>query len=426
MVIAKTQKPESSYDVAIIGGGPAGMMAAINASNLGASVLLVEKNDSLGKKLLITGKGRCNLTNAEFNHREFVKQFGKNGDFLLSGFSIFGSKETIDFFEKLGVRTKIERGKRVFPESDRAQDILSALSSALKKNQVQIITGKKVKDIVLEKKNIKYLLLEDDTKIFAKNFILTTGGLTYPLLGSTGDGYGFSEKLGHKIIAPKPALVPIAIEETWPKHLQGLTLKNINLTVFQDSKKVDSRFGEMLFTHFGISGPIVLDLSKKIGAYLEKGVVTLILDLKPALDFAKLDKRIQRDFEKYKNKQFKNALSDLLPQKLIETIIYFSGIDLNKTISNITREERHKLVKMLKNLRMTPVKLLDFDEAIITTGGIDLKEIDSKTMRSKLIGNLFFAGEIIDLDGPTGGFNLQLCWTTGFVAGKNAATNYKL
>ena len=409
------------FDVVVIGGGPAGMMAGGRAGELGAKVLLLEKNAALGRKLLLTGKGRSNITKAEFNPRELLKKYGREGDFLLYPLSIFGVKETIDFFEKKGLKTKVERGKRIFPQSDRASDVLNILISYLKKGKVEIMTNSEVKKIIKKEKKIVKIILSGGREILAKNYIISTGGKSYPGTGSTGEGYQWAKELGHKVNKLRPALVPLRIKENWPKTAQGLSLKNVELTVFQNNKKQDSRFGELLFTHFGVSGPIVLDLSGKVGELLEKGEVKLVLDLKPALDFQTLDKRLQSDFSKYSQKLFKNSLSDLLPQKLIPIIVELPGINPEKKVNEITREERQKLVRLLKGLEMRVISLLGFETAIVTSGGVSLKEIDSKTMKSKLIENLFFAGEIIDLKGPTGGYNLQLCWSTGYLAGQSVA-----
>ncbi len=411
---------EKYFDVAVIGGGPSGMMASGKAGEAGAKVLLIEKNKTPGKKLLLTGKGRCNFTRAEFNERLFVEDFGKGGKFLLSALFNFGAEDVIGFFEKHKLKTKIERGKRVFPATDQAEDVLNVLIRYLEENKVQVMGGTRVVDLEREGNRIKRLVTSKGD-ILAKNFIICTGGKSYPLTGSAGDGYDFARKLGHKIITPEPALVPIKIKEKWVGDLQGLSLKNVQINVFQNGKKQDDRFGEMLFAHFGLSGPIILDISKKVGELLKLGETIISLDLKPALEYPLLDQRIQKDFKKYNNKIFKNSLKELLPQKLIPVIIKLSGINPEKTVNVITKEERKKLVGLLKNLKMQALGLLGFDQAIVTSGGVDLKEIDPKTMKSKLIDNLFFAGEIINLHGPTGGYNLQLCWSTGCLAGKNAA-----
>ena len=432
------------YDVAIIGGGPSGMMAAGRAGELGAKVALLERNNGLGRKLLLTGKGRSNITQAEFNPRELVKKYGREGDFLLYPLSVFGVKETMGFFEKKGLKIKTERGKRIFPQSDKASDVLNVFIDYLKKNKVEIMTNSRVEKILKQKNRISKIILEDGREISAKNYIIATGGKSFPGTGSTGDGYKWTKEAGHTVTKLRPALVPLKIKEDWPQKAQGLSLKNVELTVFQNGRKKDSRFGELLFTHFGLSGPIVLDLSGKVGEFLEKGEVNpvrgyksqreaqanrisngvkLFLDLKPALDFQTLDKRIQSDFSKYNNKLFKNCLSDLFPKKLIPIIVELSGIAPSKKVNKITREERHRLVKLSKGLAMRVLSLLGFKGAIITSGGVSLKEIDSKTMKSKIIENLFFAGEIINLHGPTGGYNLQLCWSTGYLAGQTAANS---
>ena len=418
----------ATFDVAVIGGGPAGMMAAGRAGELGAKVVLIEKNKSLGRKLLLTGKGRCNLTQAEFDTRKLVEEYGKNGDFLYSPFSVFGVKETIKFFEDKGLKVKIERGKRIFPVSDKAEDVLRALANYLKESKVTIMYNSEVLDFEKENNRMTRVILKD-REITAANYIICTGGKSYPVTGSTGDGFRWARELGHQVIEPRPALVPIKIKEKWLSEAKGLSLKNVEISVCQNNKKQASRFGEALFTHFGLSGPIVLDISKKVGELIKNGEVStgspsevkLRLDLKPALNFETLNKRIQRDFEKYTNKVFKNSLTDLLPQKLIPIIIKLSGLGPEKIVNQITREERYDLVRLLKGLELTVTDLLGFEEAIITTGGISLKEIESKTMKSKIIKNLFFAGEIIDIDGPSGGYNLQVCWTTGYIAGTNAA-----
>jgi predicted Rossmann fold flavoprotein len=414
---------QEKFDVAVIGGGPAGMIAAGRAGELGAKVVLIEKNRSLGRKLLITGKGRCNITQAEFNDREFVKNLGKNGKFLFSSLSSFGPKEVVEFFEMRRLQTKVERGGRIFPVTDRAQDVLNVLLEYLRKNKVEIKAGAKVLGFELSGNRIKSVKLAGRRDITARNFIIATGGKSYPATGSAGEGYDWARNLGHKIVETLPALTPVKTREVWPKSLTGLSLKNVSLNVYQNGKKQDSRFGEMLFTHFGISGPIVLDASKKIGELLKKGEVEIQIDLKPALDFSKLDQRLQRDFKENINKDFINYLPELLPQKLINTIVELSSINPRKKINSISKEERKNLVKLLKGLKVIVEDTMGYAQAIVTSGGVSLKEIDSKTMKSKIIENLSFAGEIIDLDGPTGGYNLQICWSTGFAAGNYAAKN---
>ncbi|MEK7624695.1 MAG: NAD(P)/FAD-dependent oxidoreductase [Patescibacteria group bacterium] len=418
------------FDIAVIGAGPAGLIAAGRAAELGKRVILLEKNEKPGKKLLLAGKGRCNITNAESDIRKLVENYGENGKFFFRAFSVFGPKNVIDFFENLNLKTKTERGQRVFPLSDQSEDVLAALIKYLSKNKVIIKYNSEVIGIDRQDREIKKIILKNG-EVAAQNYIFCTGGKSYPSTGSVGDGFKWASELGHQIKELSPALVPIETKENWVKELQGLSLKNVRVSVFQNptsnqapdgiSVKKYSEFGECLFTHFGLSGPIILTISKKVGELLKNGEVKISLDLKPALDFEKLDERIQRDFKKYQNKALKNSLTDLLPHKLIPVVIKLSSIDPEKKVNKISREERRNLAKFFKNMEMTAKGLLGFNSAIITKGGVSLKEIDDKTMRSKIIDNLFFAGEIIDIDGPTGGFNLQICWSTGYLAGENAA-----
>ena len=416
-------KDNNSFDIAVIGGGPAGMMAAGRAAELGAKVVLIEKNEILGKKLLLTGKGRCNFTHKEFNIKKFAEKFGRNGRFLYRALSVFGVKEVIDFFESWGVKGKVEQGDRIFPENGNAQDILNVLVKYLAEGRVTILYNSKVISSKHRNRKIFQVLLRD-RHISASKYIICTGGKSYPQTGSTGDGYQWAEQLGHTIIEPVPALNPVKTSEDWVREVQGLSLKNVSLKLFQNGKKCDERFGEMLFTHFGVSGPIVMDMSKNIGTLLKNGPVKLILDLKPALDFKKLDKRIQRDFEKFKGRMFKNSLKELLPLSMIPVIIKLSGIEPSKQVDYITREERNKLIHLFKELELTPTELLGFKWSVVTSGGIALKEINPNTMCSKKIENLYFAGEILDLDGPSGGYNLQECWSTGYLAGESAVKGH--
>jgi hypothetical protein len=414
-------KENDSFDIAIIGGGPAGMMAAGRAAELGAKVVLIEKNKILGKKLLITGKGRCNFTHNEFDIRKFAEEFGRNGRFLYGALLVFGVRKVINFFESRGVKGKVEQGNRIFPEKGNAQDILNVLLKYLSEGKVSILCNAEVTGFKEEKRKISQVFLKDHQQITARKFILCSGGKSYPQTGSIGDGYRWAKQLGHTIIEPVPALNPVKTSEKWVKELQGLSLKNISLKLFQNSKKQDERFGEMLFTHFGVSGPIVMDMSKHIGSLLKNGPVKLILDLKPALDFKKIDKRIQRDFQEFKGRMFKNSLKGLLPLSMIPVIIKLSGIEPEKKVNYISREERNKLVHLLKELELTPTELLGFKWSVVTSGGVVLKEVNPNTMCSKKIKNLYFAGEILDLDGPSGGYNLQECWSTGYLAGESAA-----
>jgi len=407
------------YDVAVIGGGPAGMIAAGRAGELGSHVVLIEKNKTLGTKLLIAGKGRCNITNKVDGLKEIINRFGKNGKFLFSPFSKFGVNEVINFFENNGLKTKVERGGRVFPVSDKSQDVLDVLINYLEKTDVDIRTNSKVRKIIKKGDRIEKIILANNKEIMADNFIICTGGKSYPKTGSTGDGYRWVEKLGHTITNLSPSLVPIIVEEKYIRELEGLSLKNVEISIFKGGKKINSRFGEAIFTAKGMSGPIILDMSKEIGKELP-GNLRMQIDFKPALDFVKLDKRIQRDFQKNPNKLFRNSLDELLPQKLIPIIIKLSKIDPSKKANSITKEERRKLLHLLKEFTLEIKELEGFKKAIITTGGINLNEVDQKTMKSKLIDNLYFAGEILNLDGPSGGYNLQVCWTTGYIAGENA------
>jgi len=417
-------KDDQVFDIAVIGGGPAGMIAAGRAAELGAKVVLIEKNEVLGKKLLLTGKGRCNFTHHELDIRKFAEKYGRNGRFLYRALSVFGVKEVIDFFESRGVKGKVEQGDRIFPENGNVQDILKVLLKYLSEGKVTILYNVEVINFKQEDRKISQVILRD-RQIIADKFIICTGGKSYPQTGSTGDGYHWARQWGHTIIEPVPALNPIKIAEKWVKELQGLSLKNISLKLFQNGKKQDERFGEMLFTHFGVSGPIVMDLSKNIGTLLKRGPVKLILDLKPALDFKKLDQRIQRDLEKFKGRMFKNSLKGLLPLSMIPVMIRLSGIEPEKQVDYLSREERIKLVHLLKELEFSPTELLGFKWSVVTSGGIALKEVDPNTMCSKKIKNLYFAGEILDLDGPSGGYNLQECWSSGYLAGESAVKSFK-
>ncbi len=420
------------YDIVVVGGGPSGMMAAGRAGQLGCRVLLIEKNKEMGIKLLMTGKERCNVTHYSENPNDLIEFYGKNGRFLYSGFANFSNLDVIDFFEKRGVKMKIERGARVFPASDKSMDIRKVLLDFLEEGNVKILKGKTVKDVIKnsQKEFIESIILLTGEKINAKRYIIATGGLSYPATGATGDGYRWAKKLGHNIVSPYPALSPIRLKDKFVSNLEGLTIKNVRIDVFKNEgksceKKVISRFGEAVFTKQGISGPIILDMSKKIGELLRKNgkgaTLRLRIDFKPAMSFEKLDKRIQRDFQKGNNKQFKNILNKLLPKKIIPVLIKLSEINPDKRVNLITKEERKKLTRLLKEFPLTIKEVVGFGKAIITTGGIDVTEVNSKTMQSRLVDNLFFTGEVLDLDGPTGGYNLQVCWSTGWTAGSSSA-----
>lgn len=409
------------YDLAIIGAGPAGMMAALRASQCGARVVVLEKNHIPGIKLLMTGKDRCNITNEQRDALEFASAFGKTGKFLLSALYAFGVEQTIDFFHENNLQTKVERGGRIFPETDRASDVQELLLKLMKERGVRVLTDCRIRTISHRDGAINKIILENNTEITSKNYLISTGGLSYPKTGSTGDGYAWARQMGHTIIKPRPSLTPVLVQEPWVKDLEGLSLKNVSIGVYQGNKKRDERFGEALFTANGLSGPIILDMSKSIGTLLAQGKPDIFIDFKPALDFGKLDKRILRDFEQNKNKAIKNILPALLPKKLIPVIFDLTQIEPEKKGNAITKDERKRLRLLLKQFPLRVKSLLGFNKAIITAGGISLKEIDPKTMRSKIISNLFFAGEILDLDGPTGGYNLQVCWSTGYLAGQSAA-----
>lgn len=404
--------------IVVIGGGPAGIMAAGKAAELGNDVVLLEKNDRLGKKILISGKGRCNITNST-DIEGLIENVPGNGNFLYSAFYTFSNADLLDFLHRYGLETKVERGGRVFPVSDRAKDVVDTLLKYLKDTGVKIYYNSPVSDIIAEDGVAKGVMLKDGRKMECDSVILTTGGASYKGTGSTGDGYKIAKKLGHNIVKLRPSLVPLIVSEKWIGELQGLSLKNVSITLINEKgKKVYSDFGEMLFTHYGVSGPIILSSSRHILDYDFKGI-TLLIDLKPALTEEKLDERIQRDFEKFSRKQFKNALDELLPQKLIPVVIRLSEIPPEKFVNQITKEERRKLVGVLKKFKLTIEGARPIDEAIVTAGGVSTDEINPSTMESKLIKGLYFAGEIIDVDAYTGGFNLTIAFSTGYLAGMN-------
>lgn len=400
--------------VLIIGGGAAGMIAAIIAARKGHKVELFEKNNKLGKKLYITGKGRCNITN-NCDMEQLFEMVISNPKFLYSAFYTFSNDFTIQFFNELGLKTKVERGGRVFPNSDKSSDVIKVLEQEMRKLKATIRLKSQVKSIQYQNDLFDSIKLFDDTIVKGDALIIATGGLSYPSTGSTGDGYKFARSLGHKITKTYPALVPINIKEKWVTSLQGLSLKNVKINIKYNEKEIYSDLGEMLFTHFGVSGPLILTASRYIIPYIEKPL-TLTIDLKPALDIETLDKRILRDFQELSNKQFKNALNKLLPQKIIPIIISKSEISLDKKVSEITKKERERLVTCLKKLTCTISGIRRFNEAIITCGGINVNDVDPSTMASKKIKNVYFAGEVLDLDALTGGYNLQIAWSTGYLA----------
>jgi len=418
------EKDSKKYDVAIIGGGPAGMMAAIKAGESGAKVVLIEKNEKIGIKLLMTGGGRCNLTHVEKNIREFCGKFGKEGDFLLSPFSVFGTKETMEFFEDNGVELKNENGK-VFPASEKAKDILNVLVSLLKKYKVEVLFSSEVREINKKGKSISFVSLMNGKEIEANQYILSSGGRSYPATGSSGDSFIWAKRLGHDIVDTKPALTPIETKEQWTKTLQGISLDDVSVSLICNQKVEKEGRGEILFTHFGFSGPLILDMSRTIGDLLEKGKVKMMIDLFPGKNIEQLDKFIISVFNKNRKKHILKFLNDFFPEKLSAFILNFSSIPSDRKSNDITKEERMRLIRFMKKIEVNITGLLGFDKAMATHGGVSLKTIDSKTMKSKLINNLYFAGEAINLDGPCGGYNLQMCWTTGYVAGQNAASSVK-
>ena len=407
-------------NVIIVGGGAAGMMAAIFAARNGQNVTLLEKNEKLGKKIFITGKGRCNITNAS-EIEDLFSAVISNPKFLYSGFYSFTNDQVIHFFEELGVATKIERGNRVFPVSDHSSDVIAALAREMQRLKVKVQLHCEVKELLINnEREIKGVRLANGKKMTADAVVVATGGISYPSTGSTGDGYRFARNCGHKVTELFPSLVPMEVKEWYAKELQGLSLKNIEIHITDGKKKLYDEFGEMLFTHYGVTGPVILSASSIVGKTLEKKELVLHIDLKPVLTEEQLDKRLLREFKANHNKQFKNAIDSLLPAKLRPVIIELSGIEEEKKVHEITKEERLNLLRLIKDFHMTLTGLRGYNEAIITKGGISVKEIDPGTMESKLIKNLYFAGEVLDLDAVTGGYNLQIAWSTGYLAGISA------
>lgn len=411
--------------VIVIGGGAAGMMAAIAAADNGHSVSLIEKNEKLGKKIYITGKGRCNVTNAG-DMETLFRNVCSNEKFLYSAFYQYDNFTVMDFFEKAGCALKTERGDRVFPVSDHASDVINAFARELKKRNVEVLLNTTVKSLITEdlvqeenKKHTSKIVgvkLNNGQEMLCDSCIVCTGGLSYPTTGSTGDGYRFAKESGHRFVECKPSLVPLVTKETWCKDVMGLALKNVSVRLVNGKKELYSGFGEMLFTHFGVSGPLILSASSYY-VNKSKGEAQVFIDLKPALDREQLDKRLLRDFDENKNKQFKNALGGLFPSKLTPIMIQLSGIDPEKKVNEITKVERQTFVELIKNLPLTIVGTRDFNEAIITQGGVSVKDVNPSTMESKIVQGLYFAGEVLDLDAMTGGFNLQIAWSTGHLAG---------
>ncbi len=406
--------------VIVIGGGAAGMAAALAAAEKGAKTVLLEKNEKLGKKLYITGKGRCNITNA-CDTEELFLNVPRNAKFLYSAFYTFDNFQVMQFFEDHGLKLKTERGNRVFPESDHSSDVIRTLQNALKDAGVEVRLFTEVKQVLTKQQTVQGVCLKNGEKLYADAVVVATGGISYQSTGSTGDGYRFAEETGHALTERQPALVPFLAKESYVKEMQGLSLKNVNVSIFQKNKKIYEDFGEMLFTHFGVSGPLILSASSRIGGKGAFGELSMEIDLKPALTEEQLDKRILRDFDENKNRQFKNSIPKLLPSKMVSVMIELSGIHPDKKVNEITKEERAHLVRCIKAFPLTLTGRRDFNEAIITRGGVSVKDVNPSTMESKKIKGLYFAGEVLDVDALTGGFNLQIAWSTGHLAGENSA-----
>ncbi len=408
--------------VIVIGGGPAGMMAAAAAAENGGRVTLLEKKEKPGKKLKLTGKGRCNITSAR-ERENFISGYAGNGRFLYSALNEFSNRDVIAFFNRQGLATVVERGQRVFPASNRAEDVVAVLYKNMLDHGVEVICSSRVEGIKIADARVVGIKMEK-VLMPCQAAIIATGGMSYPGTGSTGDGYAWAQAAGHHLVEPRPGLVPLVVRDEWVKRLQGLSLKNVRVRACRlNGGKINEDFGEMLFTHFGVSGPIILSLSRDIGEvlYQQREPVRLLIDLKPALSEEILDERLQRDLFKYSRRQFKNSLGDLLPQKLIPIIVELSGVDGSKESNQVNRAERRRLLELLKGMELTVTGTRPLAEAIVTAGGVDVKEINPRTMESKLVKGLYFAGEIIDVDGYTGGFNLQAAFSTGYLAGKSAA-----
>jgi len=410
----------SQTDIIVIGGGPAGIFAAGFAARSGARVTLLEKNRRCGAKVLITGKGRCNVTNSEDDPRKFVERFGQNGKAFLTALYAYGVNDVVDFFEQHKVSLKQERGGRLFPASGGAKDVQRALDDFLRESGVEIVTSCRVRKLIVDN-NLVTAVETDSGRFAASQFIVATGGLSYPETGCDGDGYRWAKESGHQLVPTHPSLVPVRLAEKWTGQATNLNLKNVKVSVMQQERILDERFGEAFFTRNGIGGPIILDLSSSIRKARAGGEVTLLLDMKPAVDIEKFDQRLQRELAEHSNRDFRNALGNLLPKVMIPLFLELSGVDPMKKCHSVTRDERKGLLKLFKALPLRVTECEGYSKAIVTAGGVSLKDIDMRTMCSKKISNLYFAGEMIDLDGPTGGFNLQVCWSTGYLAGVSAA-----
>lgn len=404
--------------VIVIGGGPAGMAAALAAAENGQQVTLLEKNEKLGKKLYITGKGRCNITNA-CDTEELFSNVPRNAKFLYSAFYACDNFKVMRFFEEHGLRLKTERGNRVFPESDHSSDVIRTLQNAMRDAGVEVRLFTEVKSLLVKDSRVAGVLLENKEKLSGDAVVIATGGFSYQSTGSTGDGYRFAAETGHELVKTTPSLVPFTVKEDYVKEMQGLSLKNVKVSIYQKNRKIYEDFGEMLFTHFGVSGPLLLSASSLVNNQIMQGELQMEIDLKPALTEEQLDKRILRDFDENKNRQFKNCIQKLLPSKMIPVMIKLSGIHPDKKVNEITKEERQNLIRCVKAFPVTLTGLRDFKEAIITRGGVSVKDVNPSTMESKKMEGLYFAGEVLDLDALTGGFNLQIAWSTGYLAGNS-------
>jgi predicted Rossmann fold flavoprotein len=418
--------PENGvYDVIVIGAGPAGMIAAGRSAERGLKTLIIEKNPAPGKKLLITGGGRCNVTNAETDNRKLLEKFKDSGKFLFSTFSQFSVKESLDFFNSRGMETKVEEFKRVFPVSDRSESVLNVLLEYMQSGGVEILTDTEVLDInttTEDNKKINSIKVKSGGKISelkAENYILATGGTSHRETGSTGDGFNWLKKIGHTVIEPEASLVPIKSSDKWIKTLQGITLEKVKVTVTQNNVKQNSKLGRVLFTHFGLSGPTILNLSSEIRELLKYGEVKVVLDLTPDMDHGKLNDRLQSLFIDNNKKKIKNSLDEIIPSSLIPIVLEFSNIDPDTENNSVKREERLKLIEIIKNLEINIDGILGKDKAIISSGGVKLEEVDFKTMQSRIFQNLYLIGDILNIDRPSGGYSLQLCWSTGYVAGNS-------
>lgn len=419
------------WDVAVIGGGPAGMMAAGRAAENGAKVILIEKNDSLGKKLLITGGGRCNVTNAEFDNRKLLEKFKENNKFLFSAFAQWSIKETLDFFNNRKMETKVEAMQRVFPKSDQARSVWNVLVEYMKQTGVTVISNSPVigfatrdtkeKDKNKQKihKEIVAVKLKGNVHIRAKHFILATGGKSHPETGSTGEGFEWLKQLGHTIIEPSASLVPIAVKDLWVKQLQGVTLQNVKISLWQNEVKHATKAGRVLFTHFGLSGPTILNLSSEVSELLKYGEVKITIDIMPEFDYGQLNAKLQEVFKEHSNKKIVNGLSTIMLPSIAQIVMDLSEINPDTPNHSVTREQRLLLVQLLKAIPLQVKELLGVEKAIVTSGGVQLNEIDFKTMQSRLYPNLSIIGDVLNIDRPSGGYSLQLCWTTGFVAGNS-------